>query len=219
MLKRSQRFSRIALTLGALACGVGVAEAGPPLICHAFDAGKAPLLPWTPGDGWNTPDRAYDVQRLTADTMRLLSPEAPVLARMENLRRATIYAAKDQRVAAELLAAVLGRALTTAATDSREPLAWFDAGYLIESYRQASHVYKWDMLSNTERTAWNHRSEPLGADGYAFVRKALQLAGPNPEMEFAASLMKEGPISAGHRQRAAAGAPAGSLLAKNLTAK
>ena len=42
MLKRSQRFSRIALTLGALACGVGVAEAGPPLICHAFDAGKAP---------------------------------------------------------------------------------------------------------------------------------------------------------------------------------
>ena len=123
MLKRSQRFSRIALTLGALACGVGVAEAGPPLICHAFDAGKAPLLPWTPGDGWNTPDRAYDVQRLTADTMRLLSPEAPVLARMENLRRATIYAAKDRRVAAELLAAVLGRALTTAATDSREPLA------------------------------------------------------------------------------------------------
>ena len=123
------------------------------------------------------------MQRLTADTMRLLSPEAPVLARMENLRRATIYAAKDRRVAAELLAAVLGR-VTTAATDSREPLAWFDAGYLIESYRQASHVYKWDMLSNTERTAWNHRSEPLGADGYAFVRKALQLAGPNPEMGF-----------------------------------
>ena len=89
--------------------------------------------------------------------------------------------------------------------------------YLIESYRQASHVYKWDMLSNAERTAWNHRSEPLGADGYAFVRKALQLAGPNPEMEFAASLMKEGPISAEHRQRAAAGASAGSLLAKNLT--
>ena len=102
-------------------------------------------------------------------------------------------------------------------SESREPLGWFDAGYLIESYRQASHVYKWDMLSNAERTAWNRRSEPLGADGYAFVRKALQLAGPNPEMELAASLMKEGPISAEHRQRAAAGASAGSLLAKNLT--
>jgi hypothetical protein len=47
------------------------------------------------------------------------------------------------------------------------------------------------------------------------VTKALQLA-PSPEMEFAASLMKEGSASANHRRRAAAGAPAGSLLAKNL---
>jgi hypothetical protein len=217
MFRRSHRFLRFALALGALACAVGVAEAGPPLLCHPFDAGKAPLLPWSVGEGWNNLDRSYDVQHLTADTIRLLSPEAPVLARMENLRRATIYAAQDRRVAAELMAAVLGRALTTAAKDSREPLSWFDAGYLIESYRQASHVYKWDMLSNSERTTWTLRSEPQGVDGYAFVRKALQLAGSNPEMEFAASLMKEGPVSAEHRQRATAGATAGSLLAKNLT--
>jgi hypothetical protein len=216
MFRRSHRFQRIILTLGVLTCVVGVAQAGPPLICHAFDAGKSPLLPWSRGEGWNTPDRSYDVQRLTADTMRLLSPEAPVLARMENLRRATIYAAQDKRVAAELLAAVLSRALTAAAKDSREPLAWFDAGFLIESYRQASNVYKWDMLSNSERLSWNHRSEPQGVDGYSYVRKALQLAGSNPEMEFAASLMREGPISAEHRRRAAAGATAGSLLAKNL---
>jgi hypothetical protein len=219
MLKRSQRFSRIALTLGALVCGMGVAEAGPPLICHAFDAGKAPLLPWTPGDGWNSPDRAYDVQRLTADTLRLLTPDAPILARMENLRRATIYAAQDRRSAAELMSALLSRAMTSAAKDVRDPLAWFDAGYLIESYRQASHVYKWDMLSNSERSAWTLRTEPEGTDGYAFVRKALQLAGSNPEMEFAASLMREGPASTEHRQRATAGAKAGSLLAKNLTAR
>jgi hypothetical protein len=199
-----------------LASGLGVAEAGPPLICHAFDAGKAPLLPWSAGEGWNNADRTYDVQRLTADTLRLLSPDAPVLARMENLRRATIYAARDRGVAAELLAAVLGRALTTAAKDSRNALAWFDAGYLIESYRQASHVYKWDMLSSTERTAWHLRNEPERTDGYALVSKALELAGSNPEMEFAASLMKEGPASNQHRQRAAAGAATGSLLAKNL---
>jgi hypothetical protein len=219
MLKRSQRFSRIALALGALACGVGVAEAGPPLLCHPFDAGKASLLPWGAGEGWNTVDRSYKVERLTADTLRLLTPEAPILARMENLRRATIYAAQDRRSAAELMSALLSRALTSAAKDARDPLAWFDAGYLIESYRQASHVYKWDMLSNSERTAWTLRTEPEGADGYAFVRKALQLAGSNPEMEFAASLMREGPASTEHRQRAAAGATAGSLLAKNLTAK
>jgi hypothetical protein len=147
--------------------------------------------------------------------MRLLSGEAPVLARMENLRRATIYAAQDKQVAAQLLTALLGRALTAAAKDPGKALAWFDAGYLIESYRQASHIYKWDMLAGAERAAWNLRSEPE-LDGYSFVRKAIHLAGPQPEMEFAASLMKDGPVSAEHRRRALTGAPAGSLLAKNL---
>jgi hypothetical protein len=208
-------FLRILFTVVTLAGAAGAAEAGPPLICHAFDAGKASLLPWASGQGWNTPDRSYDVQKLTADTMRLLGPETPVLARMENMRRATIYAAQDKRVAAELLTAVLGRALTAAANDQRDAFAWFDAGYLIETYRQASHVYKWDMLAGTERVAWTLRSEP-GLDGYGFVRKALQLAGSQPEMEFAASLMKDGTVSAEHRRRALTGAPAGSLLAKNL---
>jgi hypothetical protein len=209
------RFLRILFTLVMLAGAAGAAEAGPPLICQPFDAGKASLLPWDSGRGWNTPDRSYDVQRLPADTMRLLSREMPVLARMENLRRATIYAAQDRRVAAELLTAVLGQALTAAVRDPGNPLPWFDAGYLVESYRQASHVYKWDMLAGAERGAWNLRSEP-GLDGYSFVRKALQVAGTHPEMEFAASLMKEGPVSAEHRRRALTGAPAGSLLAKNL---
>lgn len=219
MFKPSHRFVRTAFIVGALACAMGVAEAGPPLLCHPFDAGKASLLPWSTGEGWNTVDRSYNVEHLTADTLRLLTPEAPILARMENLRRATIYAAQDRRSAAELMSALLSRALTSAAKDARDPLAWFDAGYLIESYRQASHVYKWDMLSNSERTAWTLRTEPEGVDGYAFVRKALQLAGSNPEMEFAASLMKEGPASTEHRQRAAAVAKAGLLLAKNLAAK
>jgi hypothetical protein len=48
------------------------------------------------------------------------------------------------------------------------------------------------------------------------VKKALLLAGANPEMEFAASLMKSGEASADHRRRALAGAPADSLLARNL---
>ena len=174
------------------------------------------MLPWASGQGWNTPDRSYDVQRLAADTVRLLSPDMPVLARMENLRRATIYAAQDKQVAAELLTAVLGRTLSSAAKDERDALAWFDAGYLIESYRQASHIYKWDMLAGAERVAWNLRREPA-LDGYAFVRKAIHLAGGQAEMEFAASLMKDGPVSAEHRRRAVTGAPAGSLLARNLS--
>jgi hypothetical protein len=181
-----------------------VAHAGPPLICHPFDAGMARLLPWdTARSGWNTPDRVYDIKKLTTDTLRLLSPDAPVLARMENLRRATIYAMQDERVAAELLSAVVGRARMEG-DQGRDPLAWFDAGYLIESYRQASSTAKRDMLASS------------ALDGYAMVKKALQLAAGNPEMEFAASLMKSGAVSADHRRRALAGALPESLLARNL---
>jgi hypothetical protein len=210
MLNRSRSLIALGLVLSLAA----VAEAGPPLICHAFDAGTASLLPWSPGQGWNTPDRAYDVKKLTTDTLRLLTPDAPILARMENLRRATIYAASDREVASELLAAVMGRAQS--AEGARDPLAQFDAGYLVESYRQATHIYKWDMLTPAERGKWTLRSEPKNVDGYALVTKAITMTGTNPEMEFAASLMKEGPVSTEHRRKAMAGAKAGSLLAKNL---
>jgi hypothetical protein len=177
-----------------------VAEAGPPLICHPFDAGTSPVLTWNSGLGWRTPDPSYDVHQLTADTLKLLTPDAPVLARMENMRRATIYASQDRRVAAELLNAVLGRA----AQVPRDPLAWFDAGYLVESYRQAKGLAGWDMLAGADR------------DGYSFVKKAIAMTDSKAEMEFAASLMKPGAISAEHRRRAEAGAASGSLLAKNL---
>jgi hypothetical protein len=210
--------SRSFIALAVLFVTAGAAHAGPPLICHAFDAGKAPLLPWsTSASNWNAPDSSYDVQRLTADTLKLLSPDAPILARMENMRRATIYATRDPKIAAELMVAVMGRALTEASQGARDSLAWFDAGYLIESYRQASFIHKWDMFdSAAQKSAWTIRSEPRGVDGYTFVQKALALAGSNPEMEYAASLMRAGNASAEHLKRAVAGAPAGSLLAKNI---
>ena len=191
------------------------AEAGPPLICHPFETGASALLPWGDGPGWNTPDRSYDVQRLTEDALRLLSADAPVLARMENLRRATIYASRDRRAATALLAALLERTRAGGKAESRDPLVWFDAGYLVESYRQARLIYDWDMLSAPARASWGLRSDP-DLDGYALVRKAIDLAGSSPEMEFAASLMQGGAVSAGHRRRAEAGAVAGSLLAANL---
>jgi hypothetical protein len=203
------------VTVAVLLAVTKAATAGPPLICHPFDAGSAALLPWGQGQGWNTPDRSYDVERLTADTLRLLSPDAPVLARMENLRRATIYATKDRRIAAELLAAVLAKALSGAAERPRDPLAWFDAGYVLESYRQASVIQRRDHGPSALRYSSPITSQPE-IDGLRFVEKALELAGSNPEMEFAASLMKEGSAADAHRQRAVAGARPGSLLAKNL---
>jgi hypothetical protein len=205
---------RSLIALGLVLSLAAVAEAGPPLICHPFDTGGAQLLPWGQGPGWNTPDRSYDVRTLTADTLRLLAPDAPILARMENLRRATIYAGSDRQAAAELMSALMARAQSP--EGARDSLAQFDAGYLVESYRQASHIYKWDMLTTAERARWVLRAEPSGADGYALVTRAITLSGGNPEMEFAASLMKDGPAGAEHRRKAMAGAKAGSLLAKNL---
>ncbi len=201
--------------IGAIALLVvaTTAEAGPPLICHPFETGPARLLPWANATGWNTPDASYDVRNLTADTLRLLSSDAPVLARMENLRRATIYASQSRDQAFELLTALLGRALTAQASGSRDPLPLFDAAYAIEAFRQAAGIHRWK--SNQPREEWLSRE--LGElTGDAFIERALALAGSNAEMEFAASLMKRGAAADAHRRRAVAGAPAGSLLAKNI---
>jgi hypothetical protein len=206
--------------LGALAAALSVSQAlaGPPLICHPFIADGEALLPWVEGsNNWHAPDPAYDVDRLTTDTLQLLTADAPILARMENLRRATIYASSDGRVAAELLGAVLER--TQESAPNAAALAWFDAGYLIESYRQHAVI---DGLDRVASFRFSHAS-PLPAeletlDGYAFVQKAMALASePRAEMEFAASLMtRDNAIAAGHRARAEADARRSSLLAANL---
>jgi hypothetical protein len=208
------------LTLVMFAVALTVAlprtsEAGPPLICHPFVVGSEAVLPWGSGTGWNTPDRRYDVRNLTADVLRLLTPSAPVIARMENLRRATIYAAQDPRVANELLSAVLAKALASTSSATPDPQALFDAGYLLESYKQAVTLHRYSMLAPAEQNRWTLRTQP-GGDGYAMVMRAIALARTSPEMEFAASLMKEGAASNEHRRRAAASAASGSLLARNL---
>jgi hypothetical protein len=215
MLKAIDRLFTFTAAAAVFVMLSGTAEAGPPLICHPFDVGGAVTLPWGPSSGWNAPDRSYDVQRLTADTLRLLTPSTPVLTRMETLRRATIYASQDRKVATALMTALLDRAKATPQT-SRDPLPWFDAGYLIESYRQMKSAGPWEMLSGVEHLWADFRHDPRAVEGYGFVRKAIQLAGSNAEMEFAASLMQQGAAAEQHRQRASAGAPAGSLLAKNL---
>ena len=188
------------------------ALAGPPLICHPFDTAGGTLIAWGNGSGWNTPLSSYDVKQLPAEVARLLDTDAPVLTRMENLRRATIYAMTDPAVAHQLLTVVMGRALTPRSTAQ----AWFDAGYLIESYKQATHLRERGSWWPGDK-AWQATDETLKVDGYGFVKKAMAMAGaPNAEMEFAASLMTQGTVASAHRARAAASAARGSVLAQNL---
>jgi hypothetical protein len=189
---------RVKLLVAALLVALpAISEAGPPLICHPFQTAGSELLAWGSGPEWNNPARDNDVQRLTVDTLRLLTPETPVLARMENMRRAAIYATQNQRAADSLLQALIQRAGAPNASTA----ALFDAGYLIESYKQSAHMYRW---------------APPSQDGYGMVLRAIAKSNGAPAMEFAASLMARGDQAQAHLRRARAGASGQPLLAQNI---
>jgi hypothetical protein len=219
-------FRSISLAMASTLCLLVVQQAalaGPPLICHPFQIGNARSLSWGTSEGWRSPDKNYDINRLVADTMALLTPDTPVLVRMETIRRATIYAvwpedtrvglsAKNERVAAELLAGFKGRVSDAEARGDKKSasLALFDYGCLVESYKQAS---------------WGAPKPSLaaGIDGYAMIVKAIGQRNGDPEMEFGAALAcmgkkrdDGGAAYVVHVQRAAAGAKEGTLLAQNL---
>ena len=204
-------FTRSFAALAVVVTFAAPAFAGPPLICHPFETAGGKLISWGTGSGWNTPDRSYDIKKLVADSNAVLTADSPILTRMENLRRATIYAMRDPAIADALLRSVMGHALATT-TDAR---AWFDAGYLIESFKQASAIRE---IRDPERHAWAAVDETLKVDGYNWLKKAMSMTAPNAEMEFAASLMTQGALSAEHRAKAVAAAPKNSLVAKNIAA-
>jgi hypothetical protein len=201
--------TRSVVALAAVVFFATPALAGPPLICFPFETAGGKLIAWGTGSGWNTPDRSYDIKNVVADTTAVLATDAPILTRMENMRRATIYAMRDPVIAQELLKAVMARALSTT-TDSR---AWFDAGYLIESFKQAVHLRE---DRQPQLRAWAAVDETVRVDGYNWVKKAMAMTAPSAEMEFAASLMTQGSIASAHRAKAASVAGKGSLVAKNI---
>ncbi len=200
----SPAFSRRAIGLAAVLLGLTTfAHAGPPLICRAIEIGQAKTLPWV-DLSYRKGSGGYDLKNLTRDTLGILDSNPSVLVRMETLRRATIYARQDPQVAKELLTRLYAQA-TNSGADSRGALAWFDAGYLVEAYKQ-----------------WLGKGEPNPAsslDGYGWVKKAISLRGSDPEMEFAAALIT---FSGSERDRndhvdkAMAGANTDSPLAQNL---
>ena len=197
------------LSISTMAVLLGLttsAQGGPPLICHSIEIGRAKSLPWV---DWNQQgDGSYDLKSLTRDTLAILDADPPVLVRMETLRRATIYAREDPQAAKELLTRLLARAASSDAAGHPEAYAWFDVGYLAETYKQ-----------------WIGKSEPnpaLNLDGYSWVKQAIRLRGKDPEMEFAAALITlNGPESdhREHLQNAMAGAKNDPLLAQNLASR
>lgn len=151
-----------------------VALGGPPLICHRIEIGNAKSLPWSGGDGWNGIVANYDRAKLTADTLALLTPDAPLPLRMETLRRAALYAVSDQRLTEEIALRLAARVLDS---DAANAMAWFDAGYYVETVRQAALVYQWNMLSADEKANWKIRVGLQGIDGKKWVQRAARLGG------------------------------------------
>lgn len=178
----------ILLTTAALSITIP-AWAGPPLICQKFDTGTARSLPWRAGPDWHGADPSFNLANLAGDTLALLTPVTPVKVRMETLRRAGIYSARDARLAGELTGRLLARALDAEANGKSDPLAWFDAGYFVETIRQATFVYRYNMLDPAERAAWQLRGDAPRLDGYPWVQKAIRLGGV--DMDYALSLITE----------------------------
>jgi len=210
------RFTRFGIALvAALLCFAVVAHAGPPLICHTIEIGQAKSLPWI-SHNWNlSGGENYDTKNLVRETLEILAPDTPVLVRMETLRRATLYARKDPVAAKELLARLHARATSAESSGHPDGLAWFDVGYLAETYKQWIGQ-KWMRFSADEQ------NPAAGVDGYAMVKKALALRTSDPQMEFAGALITFSGPSAEHRehaQRAIAGAKTDPLLAQNLATR
>ncbi|MGO9088605.1 MAG: hypothetical protein ACLQBK_25650 [Candidatus Sulfotelmatobacter sp.] len=204
----SHSLSRLAISVVAVLLGFTTAAfAGPPLICHPIQIGQAKSLP-SVDLNYQKGSRTYDVKNLTRDTLAILDSNTPVLVHMETLRRATIFARQDPRVAKELLTRLHGRA-ADAGAGNLGALAWFDAGYLAETYKQ-----------------WMGNDEPnpaKGLDGYSWVKKAISMRGSDPEMEYAAALITtlSDPEREhnDHLEKAMAGAKADPLLAQNLASQ
>lgn len=192
-----------------------VVFAGPPLICHSIEIGGARSLPWI-SHSWNlSGSESYDLAKLVPDTLAILDSGAPVIVRMETLRRATLYARQDPQVARELLTRLFARTEATANGGHPDALAYFDAGYLIACYKQWIGKNMPHMTDGMRMEA----NPAANLDGYALVKKAISLRGEDSEMEFAAALITmDGPQDA-HRQHVAnatAGAGSDALLAANL---
>jgi len=203
---RFVRFTLLALaTLFVLASS---AVAGPPLVCHPFDIGNAKSLPWISHD-WNlSGGENYDTKNLSSDTIAILDASRVPLVHMETLRRATLYARKDPVAAKQLLLTLVARAQSSASSSNPDAFALFDAAYLTEAYKQ--------WLGEKNQNPAN------GLDGFVWLRRAVQLRGNDPQMEFAAALVTLRGPQAEHQeyaQKAAAGAKNDELLARNLESR
>ncbi len=214
--KTTHSFRLVAITLLLTIALPLQTLAGPVLICHPYDIGNAKSLPWA-GNEWRDVQRNYDLNHLVDDVLSCLTPNTPVIARMETIRRAMIYAewakvdhkvnyaARNDKVTMTLFERLKARVETSERAGKPDALAIFDVGYFIESWRNS--------------VGYPGKAVPE-VNGYEWVKKASALRNTDATMELAAALItsirSDKTAQQQHLQKALAGAPEGSLLARNL---
>ncbi len=204
--------------LSALLLFAPAAFAGPPLLCHPFDTAGAPSLEWG-GRGWNEASRNYDLSKLVANTGVLLTPQTPVIARMETLRRAAIYASRDGQIARNLAASLESR-VAKATTPDAKALALFDAGYYAETLQDIVRLQGYDMPGVGKADTAALRAIVAKGDGSVRIGQALALRPNDPAMNFAAALVATADERktdvASHTRLARAGVGRDRLVALNI---
>lgn len=214
----SPKYLLCGAALSAVLLFAPAAFAGPPLLCHPFDTAGAPSLDWG-GRGWNEARRDYDLTRLVANTDALLTPQTPVIARMETLRRAAIYASRKGQVARDLSANLESR-IAKASTPDAKALALFDAGYYAETLQDIVRLQGYDMPSIGKADTPALRAIVAKGDGSIRITQALALRPNDAAMNFAAALVASADERktdvASHTRIARAGASRDRLVALNL---
>lgn len=199
------------------------AFAGPPLLCDPFDTAGAPSLPWG-GEAWNVRHPGYDLRRLDADVQALLTPQTPVIARMEILRRAAIYASADGAVARALAAQFEARVVAEPgglAQDGQvKALALFDAGYFAETLQEIVRLQGYDMPGIGKVDTAALRAILARGDGSARIARAVALLPDDASLRFASALVSSADQRradyAADARLARAGAGRDRLLARNI---
>lgn len=195
----------IGLVASIVLAAAGGTMAGPPLLCFPYEIGNAKSLPW--GEKPFDQSKGYDKSKVVEDTLSLLKTERNTLVRMETLRRAAVYIGQDWTQAMNLLGKLSLIALDQEAASKPSAEAWFNVGYLAATFTQSGADIKW------------HAGQANGADGYAYIKKAVELSPNDGAIQFGAALVvfeHDNSKFKDHLSKAIAIAEPGSDLAKSI---
>jgi len=209
-MKRMLMTSAVLAALGMPASAL----TGAPFIFQPFDIGSARSLPWSALNNFLGIRDEYDFHRVVADTAALLTPATPTLVRMETLRRATVYASRDRKVAEELVDFVIGRITRLEAPGPPEPIAVFDAGFVVEAFNELQ------QYSAGSKVFWGLDRSIVGItrpfNGRALLEQSAALRPNDASIQFALALVVPTEPSEPYLLKARAGAREDALLANNL---